>query len=225
VRVNGLSREGRVSPPATLRSKRCQVSLSHRRLVTLIVSVLVTLSATTTRSWAQAPGSGWAVVPTPERTIKSLYWQLFDVTEVWTRIVPRIENGAGKLPASLIFYATVPGNQTLPSAQILRPPQEIMVLAQPDPLAVLPIPSLSFVLLTDSGERFDLIERGVASRLLPRCDSCSVEAILARLDSDTFRSLAKSKTMTAKVLGFKCVLDQGDMSALGEFARTIKSLE
>ena len=202
-----------------------QIGLTHRRLVTLAVAVTVALSATTTRSWAQAPGSGWVLVPTPERTVKSLYWQLFDVTEVWTRIVPHIENGAGTIPASLIVYATVPGNKTLPSAQVLHPPQEIMVLAQPDPLAVLPIPSLSFVLITDTGERFDLIERGVASRVLPPCDTCSVEAILARLDSDTFRTLVKSKTITGKVLGFNCFLDQADRGALVEFARAIKLLE
>jgi hypothetical protein len=43
----------------------------------------------------QGPGDGWALVP-DARQVKKLYWDLFQTTEVWIRVIP--EDPAGKPP-------------------------------------------------------------------------------------------------------------------------------
>jgi hypothetical protein len=98
-------------------------------------------------------------------------------------------------------------------------------MAQPDPLAALPIRNLSFVLVTETGENLDLIERGVAFRLAAPCDGCAAQAILTRLDAKMFHRLATSTTIEADVLGFKCRLDRADMTALVEFGRYTKLMD
>jgi hypothetical protein len=160
------------------------------------------------------------LVPTPERAIRTVYWDLFDKTEVWTRIVPRAAGGRAKLPISLVFSATF-RRRVRSSADIVTPPGEIMVLAQPDPLAVLPIPNLSFAVATDRGA-YDFIEAGVAHRAVASCDSCSVDAIVARIDAELFRTIVDSRTVAAHVLGFRCTLDPADIDALRRFARHVK---
>jgi hypothetical protein len=55
----------------------------------------------------QAPGDGWALVQ-DTRQVKRLYWDLFQTTEVWLRLIP--EDPDGKPPlVNLIFQAFFPG--------------------------------------------------------------------------------------------------------------------
>jgi hypothetical protein len=97
-------------------------------------------------------------------------------------------------------------------------PLEITILAQPSPVASLPVPSLSFVLVTDEGRRLDLIAKGMATRVLSQGDACCSDEILARLDVPTLRTLARSKRIRAHVLALDGVLDADDMRAVAEFA-------
>jgi hypothetical protein len=120
-------------------------------LSSAIVGMLLPMQA-----FPQAPGSAWAHVLTPERTIKTLYWKLFDKTEIWMRIVPEVENGSGtsKIPASLIIWVTYPG-KILAAADIKTRPQEIMLQAQPDPLTI--VNTLSLFFLVNDKILFDLV--------------------------------------------------------------------
>jgi hypothetical protein len=204
-----------------LKPRICAV---RRLFFILVLSGVIGHVASAAFTVVQAPGSGWMLVPTPERVIKTLYWHLFDETEVWTRIVPRAVTDSQKIPVSLIIYVTMKDRIPSPRGR-MQGPKEVKMLAQPDPLAALPFRNLSFVLVTDTGERIDLIERGLAFRLIPPCDGCAANAIFARIDAEMFRRLAESSTVEADVLGFKCRLDRADTAALVEFARYTKLVD
>jgi hypothetical protein len=179
----------------------------------------------TTPAFSQAPGFGWAMVPTPERTIKSLFWELFDKTEVWTRLVPQAEDKATtkKIQASLIFWVTFPG-KALTAAEIKHGPNEVMLQAQPDPLTI--VNKLSLYFLADNRERFDLTANNATFNYIYPCDGCASNAISARLDPETFRSMAaslvRSKIVKGEELGFRFVLKPADLANLRDFARYIK---
>jgi hypothetical protein len=167
---------------------------------------------------AQAPGSGWATVPTPERTVKTLYWQLFNETEVWIRLVPEKKNG-DSIPVSLVFIAILPGRVTLP-ASTTDGPREIVLLAQPDPLAVLPAPNPTLRFTTDDGADLDMVRLGIANRPLA-CDGCTNQPIRARLSVETLRTIARSKTISCDVWGLNCELSLSDTDALRAFGRAL----
>lgn len=165
----------------------------------------------------QAPGSGWILVRSPERAVKTLYWQLFDETEVWTRVIPVGATGS-KLPVTFVISATTKGKLFTVA------PSYVTLLAQPDPRAYLPYDSLSFVVITEIGHHFDFVRDGTASRLNADCDSCASTAIIARLNSGVFRSLSTSRILSGNVLGLKFLLGPDDTAALAEFARQVKIL-
>jgi hypothetical protein len=174
---------------------------------------------------AQAPGTGWAVAPAPPRAIKQLYWELFNVTEVWTRIVPRLADDASKhrstrldaqqIPVSVIFSASLPGKDVGRA----RAPREITILAQADPLAYLPVPSFSLLFSASEGRVFDFVR--AADPIFP-CDTCASNALLAHVQTDVFVALMRAEPIHCDVLGFRCEIDDADRRAIAEFARTIK---
>jgi hypothetical protein len=194
------------------------VRLALSALLVGLSTVRISTSALT-----QAPGAGWILSPSPERVVKHLYWELFDQTEVWTRVVPRLEGEARPMPASLIFSVIVQGKRLTPD-RIANAARPITVLAQPDPRAVLPVPSTSFTLTTDTGQRFDLMRQGAAT-IIATCDSCSSQAILAPLDASVFVALARATTITGDILGFHCVLEKADTRALADFGRATRLLQ
>ena len=53
----------------------------------------VSISALALAIVLQGPGDGWAFVHDTGK-VKTLYWELFDTTEVWLRLIP--EGGAGE---------------------------------------------------------------------------------------------------------------------------------
>ena len=165
----------------------------------------------------QAPGSGWMVAPSPERAVKTLYWQLFDTTEVWTRVVP-LDTTGSKLPLSFVISATAKGKS------FNEAPPYVTVLAQPDPRAFLPYDSFSLLMITTNGDRFDFVRNGAASRLGAFCDGCSLTAIVARVDSAVFHRLSTSRTISGSVLGLSFFLGLDDTTALAEFARRVRIL-
>ena len=59
---------------------------------------------------AQSPGMGWVMVPS-DRVTKTLFWELFKKTEVWTQLAPATDDGSGRrMPVALVFSATFGGN-------------------------------------------------------------------------------------------------------------------
>jgi hypothetical protein len=178
-------------------------------LLAVFVSVNVAVSA-------QAPGTGWATVPTPERVVKTLYWQVFNETEVWTRVVP---TGPSRqpIPVSMIVSVVLPGKLTLP---LRRPqtPSQIMLLAQPSPLAVLPSTSATFQLTTDDGRELNLLG---AAKVFAACDGCSSQAIQVLLDTASFAEIASSGSIRCDVLGLTGQLSLSDTDAIRAVGRAV----
>jgi hypothetical protein len=189
----------------------------RRLLFTLVL--LSVRAAAEPAMMSQAPGSAWVLAPTPERTVRTLYWQLFDSTEIWTRIAPKAPDASRPLPLNLIFSATFKGKVVTGQEPGARP--EITILAQPHPLAALPIPNLSFTVVPDDGRHFDLIANGMASRVPSLGDNCCSDAIVARIDDALLLALVKSKKITGHVLGFDYVLDRDDTDALAKFGSLV----
>jgi hypothetical protein len=166
----------------------------------------------------QAPGSGWATAPSPERMVKVLYWQLFDKTEVWTRLVPM---GSDKhpIPVNLILLAILPGRVTLPAGPKHRA-REITVLAQPSPLAVLPTPNPSLQVRSPAGLDFDFVRLGMAT-VPPPCTDCGNQPISAVIDIQTFDRIAQSDSLKCDIWGLTCELSIEDMRAIRALGRQV----
>jgi hypothetical protein len=167
---------------------------------------------------AQGPGSAWAISPAPARTVTIRYWQLFDQTEIWVRIVPQALDKNGALPVDLIFSAIFSG-RIQPHGRSIPRPARLIVQAQPSPVAALPVSHQSLAFTTGAGRRFDLA-KGAAAAVSP-CDECSADALVASLDPEVLKVLAASTAVTCQVLGFPCRLDPLDLNALAEFAERI----
>jgi hypothetical protein len=172
----------------------------------------------------QAPGNGWAMVQ-GTREVKKLYWDLFETTEMWTRLIP--EDPDGKPPlASLIFQAFFPGRaERDPYTGLPRdpkgPPARIVVQAQPLPLTV--IRELSLRLVID-GRRIDLTGPTSRYRNLPclvATEDCVPNAVEAELEPSTLRSLIAATSVSGEALGFPIKLADADRAALAEFATRI----
>jgi len=173
----------------------------------------------------QAPGDGWAMVQ-GNREVKKLYWELFETTEIWTRLIP--EDPDGKPPlVSLIFQAFFPGraerdpyNKGLPRDP-KGPPARIVVQAQPLPLTV--IRELSLRLVVD-GRSIDLT--GPTSRYhnlpcLVASEDCVPNAVESELEPSTLRSLIAATSVSGEALGFPIKLADADRAALADFATRI----
>jgi hypothetical protein len=194
-------------------------AISHRQRSVATLAVLIVAAATLVRG--QGPGDGWMLAPTPERSIKLLYWDLANVTEVWTRIVPRVADGSARIPASLVVSARFKGKVGR-LEDLSAPPDEMSLLAQPDPHAVVVTPSLLLRTIDAAIVDTNVNEPPGVVRLIAPCSDCGATAVLTSLKPATLRSLASAKTIACEVLGFKCVLDRLDLEALRRFARCTK---
>lgn len=186
--------------------------------VILLMTAVATAAHRVHATAGQAPGSAWALSPTPARTVSIRYWQLFDQTEIWVRIVPHSLDKNGTLPVDLIFSAIFNG-RIQPHGRSIPKPARLIVQAQPSPVAVLPVPHQSLTFTTDAGRQFDLAKR--AATAVSPCDQCSADALVASLDPEVLKALAASTTLTCQVVGFSCRLDPLDISAIAEFAARI----
>ena len=220
------------TPTPTPRRHNCKVALRRRpcisaqlrytiREMASRLAMLVVIAFFTWQHEAGAQpgsGSGWMLIAIPEHTIKSLYWQLSDETEVWTRIVPSGLDGS-HLPIDLIASVRFKGKAARPA----EPPTSVSVLVQASPIAALPYDVLSFVAVNERGERFDLVRSGMTAGLIPfNCaDGCAPNAIHAQVNPALFLGLARSKTIAGTVLGLKYRLDAADTAALLQFARAM----
>jgi hypothetical protein len=172
----------------------------------------------------QAPGDGWAIVQAPPREVKRLYWDLFQTTEIWLRLIP--ENPDGKPPlVSLIFQAFFPGRAERNPYSGLpqwpkRAPARLALRAQPLPRTV--IRELSLRLQID-GDTFDLTTPGRYTNrpCFVATEDCSPNAVEAELEPSILRSLISARTAGGQALGFQVRLTGADQAALADFAARI----
>jgi hypothetical protein len=172
----------------------------------------------------QGPGDGWALVP-ETRQVKKLYWEVFQTTEVWVRLIP--EDPAGKPPlVSLIFQAYFPGRPERDpyTGQPRDPkgaPSKLVLRAQPLPMTV--VSQLTLKLVID-GKTVDLTAPGAAYHYLYPCqhrDECGANAIAADIDAALLRALVTAKAVKGEALGFAIRLTAEDERALAEFAERV----
>jgi hypothetical protein len=106
---------------------------------------------------AQAPGDGWALAQAPPREVWTLYWDLFQTTEVWVRLEPADPGGKPPL-AALILQALFPGREAK------GPPAKLVVRAQSFPLTVVSGEALGFPIALVAEDREALLR--FAARVL-----------------------------------------------------------
>lgn len=173
----------------------------------------------------QAPGDGWTLAQAAPREIRRIYWDLFQVTEVWLRLVPQDTNRSAPL-VNLVFQAFFPGRPERDpySGQPMEPkgsPARVVVRAQALPMTIIRDLSLRFVV---DGTEVDLTAPGKRYRNLPclvATDDCTPNAIQADLDAAVLSSLITARSVQGEALGFPINLSQADQIALAEFAARV----
>lgn len=173
----------------------------------------------------QAPGDGWALVQAPPREIKRLYWDLFQTTEVWLRLIPEDPDGKPAL-VSLVFQAFFPGRaERDPYSGLPRepkgPPARLALRAQPLPLTM--IRELSLWLVID-GKLVELTGPTSRYRNLPcllATEDCTPNAVESELEPSILRALITARTVRAEALGFPVKLTGADQVALTDFVTRI----
>jgi hypothetical protein len=174
---------------------------------------------------SQAPGDGYIYEPS-SREIKTLYWELYQTTEIWVRLSPDGVDRNKPAPVSLIFYVTFPGKE------LANEPTDITIRAQSSPLFV--TTKFSLKLMPRPGEPLDLAgplgpdknSIGTNFQYLQNCrdsssSNCTVNGIISYLPWKVFMQIASSETLTAEVLGIEVSFQQADLDALRAFARRL----
>ena len=171
----------------------------------------MSISALLLAALLQAPGDGWAFVHDTGK-VKTLYWELFDTTEVWLRLIPQRASGEAPLQ-NLIFQAFFPGKQ--PKGR----PARVVVRALPLPLTIIREPMLRFSV---DGKALDLTADPSRFRYLyPVCSDasgCSANGVEAELDPALLGSMLIARSVTGEGLGFPFRLTAGEQKLLSEFA-------
>ena len=162
----------------------------------------------------QGPGDGWAFAHDTGK-VKTLYWELFDTTEVWLRLIP--EGGAGEAPLqNLIFQAFFPGKQAKGR------PARLVVRALALPLTLIRTPMLRFDV---DGKSLDLTSDGARFRYLyPVClgeGACSANGVEAELEPAVLRWMLGARGLSGEGLGFTFRLTAEDQRLLAEFADAV----
>jgi hypothetical protein len=172
----------------------------------------------------QGPGDGWALVR-DTRQVKRLYYDLFQTTEIWLRLIP--EDSEGKPPlVNLIFQAFFPGRaERDPYTGLPRepkgPPARLVLVAQPLPMTL--IRELSLRLVVD-GKTIELTGPANRYRNLPcfvATEDCTPNAVEAELEPSVLRSLITARAVRGQALGFPIKLTAEDQRALAGFATKI----
>jgi len=176
---------------------------------------------------AQGPGDGWWLVP-GVRQVDNLYYELFNTTEIWVRVIPEDPVGKPLLP-SLVFKAFFPGR--LPyrgddkrTLEAKGPPSQLLLQAQVGPLSMIKgLPTLRLVI---DGTTVDLMGSGARYRYRysPQCshDSpCAVNGVEVELAPSILHSLITARSVTGEALGFAMKLTAEDQRALAQFEARI----
>jgi hypothetical protein len=173
----------------------------------------------------QAPGDGWAIAQTQPREVKRLYWDLFQTTEVFVRLIPENPEGKPGL-VNLIFQAFFPGRaERDPYSGLPKEPKgkpaRIAVTAQPLPLTAIRELSLEFVV---DGKTIELTGPGHKYRNLPclvATTDCIPNAVEAELELPILQLLITGKDVEGEALGFPIKLTEADIQALTEFVTRV----
>jgi hypothetical protein len=172
---------------------------------------------------AQSPGMGWVMVPS-DRVTKTLFWELFKKTEVWTQLAAQTDDGSGRrMPVALVFSATFDGKH-LTSSEIQKAPEQVHVTAQAGPMTVFTKMSLEF--RNADGTRVDLSAGADAHYLYPNgCNGCGATGIQGSMDASAVRALAASPNVKGEALGIPFVFARADRDALRDFARYVHIID
>jgi len=160
----------------------------------------------------QAPGDGGALTDSKPGEIKSIYWDVFDTTEVWLRVSPEAADGKGPAPLRLVFQAFYPGRQPK------GPPKRLGVRVVGPAVADLSLR------LTIDGKTFDLTGPEGSSRLLfpvPSCQECSANGVDAELKPSVLRALASAASAGGTALGVPFVISSSDRKALQAYVEQL----
>jgi hypothetical protein len=156
----------------------------------------------------QAPGDGWGMVDSRPREVKSLYWDLFQTTEVWVTLSPvTADTVSGPRFAFQAFF---------PGREVKGRPQRIQVKALAGVLAT----DLSLRVTID-GKTTDLTgPDGTSSLLYPPCDGgCSANGVVADVKPEFLRAMVDAANVDIVAFGSTFRLSAQDRAALGEFAK------
>lgn len=170
----------------------------------------------------QGPGEGYNLAPSSPREIKTLYWELFQTTEIWVRISPDGKDHKPS-PVSLIFYVTFSGKE------LSFEPTHITIRAQADPRFV--ASKFSLKLSPQPGAPLDLVgppgtaknSIGTNFQYYPNCPGggCAVTGVISYLPWKVFLQIARSESLTVEALGIEVSFHKADFDALRAFAKTI----
>ncbi len=168
----------------------------------------------------QTPGDGWKIVESPPREVKRVYWELYETTEVWLRILP--EGPQGKPPLiNLIFQAHFAGRaKRNPYTGLPQwpkgEPERLAVTAHALPLTLISgAPTLRLVI---DGNTIDLTGQDRKFRYL---GSPAVTGVDVEIEPALLESLMTVTTIQGQALGFPIKLSKPDQLALAEFAKRI----
>ena len=186
-----------------------------------IVTTLFACLAIPVRAARQTPGDGWLFLPSPERTIRVLFWELANQTEVWVRITPRQKNGV-EISGNLVFSGQYKGNVSKGDA-ITGPPDQMTLLAQANPMTFYSTPVLE--LSGDDGHPLTLSPPGSNAIIVSPGPTGGTTSIRILMTPATLTSLTENATVTGNVLGMECHLEHEDLVAIREFARAIHVLK
>lgn len=172
----------------------------------------------------QGPGDGWVLAP-DTRQVKRLYYELFQTTEIWLRLVPDGPDGKPPL-VNVIFQAYFPGRAArdpytgLPK-EPKGPPARLLLVARALPLTMIRDLSLR---LTVDGRVVPLTGPGAKHRDFYPCfvgDGCAADGVEAEIDAALLRSLVAAREVRGEALGFPFKLVAEDQRPLAEFAARI----
>lgn len=181
---------------------------------------LILLAATSlhadTPSWPLSLGS-CAVLQAPPGEVRSLYWELYQHTEVCVGLAPQ-PGPEGPSPVAFSLSFTYTGRDRK------APPAWVLLHVQLPPVFVVLTPSLRLVL--DQAERFDLTASPQLYRVTfpPGCagdSGCGFTGLEALLSREFVGRLAKAKEISGEALGVPFVLSPDARDALALFAEQV----
>jgi hypothetical protein len=177
----------------------------------------------------QGPGDGWTLAESPPREVRRVYWELFETTEIWVRLLPEGPHATPPF-VNLIFQAYFPGRAKRdPYTGLLQwpkgEPQRLTLRALPLPLTM--IRGLSLRLVID-GNKVDLTGTAHEYRYLgcpPGDLDCAPSGIEAEIKPSLLKSLTTAREIRGEALGFPIELREADQLALDDFTERIGLVE
>jgi hypothetical protein len=160
---------------------------------------------------AQAPGDGWAMARARPREVKSVYWELFQTTEVSLLLIPEVLDQEKPL-VQLVFQAFCRGRR------IETAPERLVIRALPLPLTGMKEPSLR---LDVDGKRTISSGSQTKPRLLYPPFGDQANGVEVGIEPEVLGALVLGKQIEGEALGFPIRLAKEDQDALGRFVAAL----